>query len=96
MWASELWTNVSADNASLEPEEIQEVRPLIAGATDQTHLMVHGGKGLPAESWAAGGPCAGARHVSQRGCTWHRPLGLTLRKPDVNLLSLADPLPPRG
>ena len=31
MWASELWTNVSAHDASLEPEEIQEVRPLIAG-----------------------------------------------------------------
>lgn len=51
VWVSEVWTDEAAHDASLEPEDIraliQEVRPLIAGMSDQTRLTVHGGKGLP-------------------------------------------------
>jgi quinol monooxygenase YgiN len=51
VWVCEVWTNVAAYDASLEPEDIQaliqEARPLIAGTSDQTQLTVKGGKGLP-------------------------------------------------
>ena len=51
VWVYEVWTNVAAHDASLEPEDIQaliqEARPLIAGMSDQTQLAVQGGKGLP-------------------------------------------------
>ncbi|MEV4732580.1 putative quinol monooxygenase [Saccharopolyspora sp. NPDC049426] len=50
VWVSEVWTEKSAHDASLEPEDIraiiQEARPLIAGMSDQTELAVQGGKGL--------------------------------------------------
>lgn len=50
VYVSEVWTDEAAHDASLEPEDIraliQEVRPLIAGMSEQTHLTVHGGKGL--------------------------------------------------
>lgn len=46
----EVWTDESAHQASLQPEDIraliQEARPLIADMSDQTQLVVHGGKGL--------------------------------------------------
>lgn len=52
VYVSEVWTDESAHDASLEPEDIraliQEARPLIAGMPDQTQLTVHGGKGLDA------------------------------------------------
>lgn len=51
VWVSEVWTDQAAHDASLEPEEIrslvQQARPLIAGMSDRTELVVHGGKGLP-------------------------------------------------
>jgi len=51
VWVSEVWTDQAAHDASLEPADvralIQRARPLIAGMSDQTHLTVHGGKGLP-------------------------------------------------
>ncbi|BCL28782.1 putative quinol monooxygenase [Streptomyces aurantiacus] len=51
VWVLELWTDKPAHDASLEPEDIrtlvQQARPLIAGIPEQTHLTVHGGKGLP-------------------------------------------------
>src|ERR1019366_186553 len=51
VWVCEVWTNVAAHDASLEPEDIkaliQEARPLIVGMSDQTQLTVQGGKGLP-------------------------------------------------
>ncbi|MDQ3627955.1 MAG: antibiotic biosynthesis monooxygenase [Actinomycetota bacterium] len=50
VYVSEIWTSQAAHDASLEPEDIraliQEARPLIAGMADQTHLTVHGGKGV--------------------------------------------------
>ncbi len=50
VYVSEIWTDQIAHDASLEPENIraliEEARPLIAGMSDQTHLTVHGGKGL--------------------------------------------------
>jgi quinol monooxygenase YgiN len=51
VWVYEIWTNVDAHDASLDPEDIraliQKARPLIAGMSDQTQLAVIGGKGLP-------------------------------------------------
>ena len=51
VWVCEVWINVAAHDASLEPEDIQalfqEARPLIVGMSDQTQLTVQGGKGLP-------------------------------------------------
>ncbi|HEY8719029.1 putative quinol monooxygenase [Pengzhenrongella sp.] len=51
VWVWEVWTDVAAHDASLEPEDIkaliQEARPLIVGMSDQTQLTVQGGKGLP-------------------------------------------------
>jgi quinol monooxygenase YgiN len=51
VWVCEVWTDVAAHDASLEPEDIkaliQEARPLIAGISDQTELTLQGGKGLP-------------------------------------------------
>jgi quinol monooxygenase YgiN len=51
VWVCEVWTNVAAHDASLDPEDIQaliqKARPLIAGMSDQTRLTVQGGKGLP-------------------------------------------------
>jgi quinol monooxygenase YgiN len=47
----EVWTNAAAQDASLEPEDIQALiqnaRPMIVGMSDQTQLTVQGGKGLP-------------------------------------------------
>jgi len=52
VYVSEIWTDESAHKASLEREDIraliQEARPLVAGVSDQTHMTVHGGKGLDA------------------------------------------------
>lgn len=52
VWVSEIWTDESAHDASLEPQDIraliQQARPLIAGVSDRTQLTVQGGKGLPA------------------------------------------------
>jgi quinol monooxygenase YgiN len=54
VWVCEVWTNVAAHDASLEPEDIQaliqEARPLIAGMSDQTQLTVQGGKACLAET----------------------------------------------
>jgi len=51
VWVCEVWTNVAAHDASLEPEDIRaligEARLLIVGMSDQTPLAVQGGKGLP-------------------------------------------------
>ena len=51
VWVTEVWTDQAAHDASLEPEDVralvQEAIPLIAGMSEQTHLVVHGGKGLP-------------------------------------------------
>lgn len=51
VWVTEVWTDRAAHDASLEPEDvrelIQQAMPLIAGMGEQTHLLVHGGKGLP-------------------------------------------------
>jgi len=51
VWVCEVWTDLTAHDASLEPEDIraliQAARPLIAGMSDQTQLAVQGGKGLP-------------------------------------------------
>jgi quinol monooxygenase YgiN len=51
VWVCEVWTDVAAHDASLEPEDIQaliqEARPLIAGMSDQRQLTLQGGKGLP-------------------------------------------------
>ncbi len=50
VWVTEVWTDRAAHDASLEPEDvkalIQRAMPLIAGMGEQTHLTVHGGKGL--------------------------------------------------
>jgi quinol monooxygenase YgiN len=47
---SEVWTTEEAHDASLHDkgvaELIAEARPVIAGLAGQTHLTVHGGKGL--------------------------------------------------
>jgi quinol monooxygenase YgiN len=51
VWVSEVWTDKTAHERSLEPDEIraliQRARPLIAGMSDRTELHVHGGKGIP-------------------------------------------------
>ncbi len=50
VWVCEVWRDKEAHDRSLEPEEIraliQRARPLIAGMSDRTELVVHGGKGL--------------------------------------------------
>jgi len=50
VYVSEIWSDQVAHDASLQPARIraliEEARPLIAGMSDQTHLTVHGGKGL--------------------------------------------------
>lgn len=50
VWVWEVWINVAAHDASLEPEDIkaliQEARPLIVGMSDRTQLAVQSGKGL--------------------------------------------------
>lgn len=47
---TEVWTDESAHDASLRrdgvPELIAQARPVIAGLAGQTHLTVHGGKGI--------------------------------------------------
>lgn len=52
VWISEVWSNKEAHDTSLEPDDIraliQRARPLIAGMSDRTELLVRGGKGLPA------------------------------------------------
>ena len=54
VWVSEVWTDQAAHDASLEPEDVralvQQAIPLIAGMSEQTHLTVRGGKGLPRPS----------------------------------------------
>lgn len=51
VWVSEVWVDQAAHDGSLEPEEVravvQQARPLIAGMSHRTELLVHGGKGLP-------------------------------------------------
>jgi quinol monooxygenase YgiN len=51
VWVSEVWTDRSAHDASLEREDVRELvrkgRPLIAAVPEQTRLTVLGGVGLP-------------------------------------------------
>ena len=50
VWVSEVWVDKAAHDSSLEPEDIraliQQARPLIAGMSDRTELLVRGGKGI--------------------------------------------------
>ena len=51
IWVSEVWTDATAHQASLEPEDVRAIitqaRPLIAGMPERAELEIAGGKGLP-------------------------------------------------
>jgi quinol monooxygenase YgiN len=52
VWASEVWTDKAAHDASLQAEIVRQLvekaRLLIADVSDHTELTIHGGKGVVA------------------------------------------------
>ncbi len=50
IWVTEVWTDKAAHAASLEPQEVRDLisqaMPLIAAISDQTELVIAGGKGV--------------------------------------------------